>query len=157
MINKIHEQTLQAIEHLIIKREKSHQHQQDLANQMIENSIVLDRKWSITQLHVLSLIGSSNETNNTVLAQTLNISKPAITKAINILIDQGMIVTTKKPNNNKEVYYVLTDKGQQLTAIHDKLHKIAEERYIQLFNLFSEQELHVVIRFLTKWAEQLET
>jgi len=112
------------------------------------------RKWTITQLHILSLVNENpNGWNNTLLSTELNVSKPAVTKAVNALIENDLLISTKKAENNKEVYYDITHQGKELAVEHEKLHKIIERKYYDLFRAFSEEELDVVIRFLDAWSK----
>ena len=78
-----------------------------------------------------------------------------MTKAVNVLTKHGMIESHKKPNNNKELYYTLTDEGKKLADVHDRMHEIAKQRYIELFDRFSESELETVIRFLNEWSKHI--
>ncbi|WP_256701662.1 MULTISPECIES: MarR family transcriptional regulator [Paenibacillus] len=108
----------------------------------------------MTQLHILSLVNENpNGWNNTLLSTELNVSKPAVTKAVNALIENDLLLSTKKAENNKEVYYDITHPGRELAVEHDKLHKIIEGKYYDLFRTFSEEELDVVIRFLDGWSK----
>ncbi|WP_010268368.1 MarR family transcriptional regulator [Paenibacillus senegalensis] len=111
------------------------------------------RDWSVTQLHILSLIKRLPfKMNNTSLAAELNLSKAAITKAVNTLIQHNLVVTAKKADNLKEIYYEVTDQGKQLAAEHDKMHNQAEKKYHELFSHFHDDEIDVIIRFLKRWS-----
>jgi len=141
-----------AIQSFILKREKNIQNRRTIEKKMTEEQST--RNWTITQLHILSAVNDNpNELNNTSLAAELNISKPAVTKALNGLIEHNLIVASKKAENNKEIYYDVTAKGKLLAAEHEKLHKIIEQQYDELFNDFSEDEINVIIRFLHAWSE----
>lgn len=156
MNNNKHEEVLQAIQNFITARERTVQKREDLAFKTLGELDKTQRRWTLTQLHILSLINKNNNLmNNASLAAKLNISKPAVTKAINILKNHDLILTTKKSNNNKELYYTLTDDGQKLANVHDQLHEKVKEQYIELFQAFSEEELDVVIRFLNAWSQRL--
>ncbi|AJE50905.1 MarR family transcriptional regulator [Paenibacillus polymyxa] len=151
-----HERTFEAIQHFILEREKSAQRRQALLETLTEEVVREKRRWTITQLHILSLVSNSQGSmNNTSLAAELNISKPAVTKAVNILIEHHLLLTSKKSDNHKELYYSVTDEGRQLAAVHDQMHRQLKEQYEQLFDAFSEDELDVVIRFLHAWSRLL--
>ncbi|OOC61580.1 MarR family transcriptional regulator [Paenibacillus ihbetae] len=143
-------EAIEAVQHFIMNREKSLRTQNMLTERAVDSSSV--KKWTMTQLHILSLVKRHPcQLNNTSLAAELNLSKPAITKAMNTLIQHQLIVTVKKTDNLKEIYYEVTDQGEQLAAEHDKLHSQAEEKYYDLFSHFNDNEIDVIIRFLNMW------
>lgn len=155
--NKTYEQAFQAVQDFILKREKRAQHeQQAFAKEAFQEDDSIRKHWTLTQLHIISLISENEaDVNNAFLAAKLQISKAAVTKAVNVLTKHGMIESHKKPNNNKELYYRLTDEGKKLADIHDRMHEIAKQRYIELFERFSESELETVIRFLNEWSKHI--
>lgn len=150
MISNKRKEAIEAVQHFIMNREKSLRGR----NTSIESAVGSDsaKNWSMTQLHILSLVKHHPcQLNNTSLATELNLSKSAITKAINTLIQHDLVVTAKKTDNLKEIYYEATDQGKQLAAEHDKLHQHAEEKYYELFSHFNDNEIDVIIRFLNTW------
>ncbi|GGP16310.1 MarR family transcriptional regulator [Oceanobacillus neutriphilus] len=156
MENSSKEEALKAIEHFILSHEKKMAKKDNLAKDLLVNHGYTENKLSLTQLHIMALINEyPNASNNTFLSKELSISKPAITKAINSLIEEGMVLSKKKENDQKAVYYTLTNSGQQLAAVHDRMHQIAEDRYIQLLDQFSDDELELIIKFLEAWSNQL--
>jgi len=143
-------EAIEAVQHFIMNREKSLRTQNTLIESAVDSNSV--KKWTMTQLHILSLVKRHpGQLNNTSLAAELKLSKPAITKAINTLIQHHLIVAVKKTDNLKEIYYEVTDQGEQLAAEHDKLHYQAEEKYYDLFSHFNDNEIDVIIRFLNMW------
>lgn len=156
--NNIHKEAFEAVQDFILKREKRMQHeQQKVAEEAFKGEEHLRQHWTLTQLHIVSVINDSEAlVNNAYLAEQLHVSKAAITKATNVLMKRSMIESQKKPNNNKELYYTLTAEGKKLAEIHDRMHEIAKQRYIELFEQFSESELKTVIRFLGEWSKHME-
>ncbi|GIO99630.1 putative HTH-type transcriptional regulator YvnA [Paenibacillus lautus] len=143
-------EAIEAVQYFIMNREKNIRNR----STSIESTVGSDsvKNWSMTQLHILSLVKRNPcQLNNTSLATELNLSKSAITKAINTLIQHHLVVTAKKTDNLKEIYYEATDQGKQLATAHDKLHHQAEEKYYELFSHFNDEEIDVIIRFLNAW------
>ncbi|MBY7142759.1 MarR family transcriptional regulator [Virgibacillus sp. NKC19-3] len=156
MENSSKEKALKAIEHFILSREKKMAKRDNLAKDLLVDHGYTENKWSLTQLHIMALINEHpNASNNSFLSKELGVSKPAITKAINSLIEGGMVLAKKKENDQKAVYYMLTNSGQQLAVVHDRMHQIAEDRYNQLLDQFSDDELELIIKFLEAWSNQL--
>ena len=71
-------EALNALQQFIKEEKPSKRGKASVKNE--ENSIVMD--WTLTQLHIVSAIKAQGSANNTSLSETLNVSKPAITKAI---------------------------------------------------------------------------
>ncbi|WP_029268439.1 MarR family transcriptional regulator [Virgibacillus alimentarius] len=150
------ERTLKAIENFILQREKNEKQQNDVAESLLIHHGFSEGKLSLTQLHIVALINEQpSESNNTFLANQLGISKPAVTKAINALMEKGIVTSQKKESNQKAVFYSLTNTGKDLVLIHEQMHQKAREKYEQLLNQFTDDELQLITKFLNKWSEQL--
>jgi DNA-binding MarR family transcriptional regulator len=149
-----YQEAFDAIQGFIMKKERKVTARNMMENSLAEESQQLSRKWTITQLHILSLVKNKpHEWNNTLLSTELNVSKPAVTKAVNALMEHHLIAALKKEDNHKVIYYGLTPQGEELADQHDRLHKIVEGKYFEMLNTFSEDELNVVIRFLKAWSD----
>ncbi|MFJ1118388.1 MarR family transcriptional regulator [Bacillus thuringiensis] len=154
MTSTVHEQTLKAIEDFVITREKKKFAAQEMIQRLVNDSENINKNWTLTQLHIVSVIHESKQhMNNTLLSMELNISKATISKAIRVLIDNKILLPHQNIDNKKEIFYTLTDEGIQLAIIHKKLHKIAHERYNKLFQQFNDTELQVITNFLESWKE----
>ncbi|EHL67581.1 hypothetical protein HMPREF1014_04892 [Bacillus sp. 7_6_55CFAA_CT2] len=154
MTNFVHKQTLKAIEDFVITREKKKYASQEMIKELVSDYENINKNWTLTQLHIVSVIHESKQQmNNTLLSMELNISKVTISKAIRILIDNRILLTHQNTDNKKEIFYTLTDKGIQLAIVHKKLHKIAHKRYSELFQQFDDSELQIVTKFLEAWKQ----
>ena len=154
--NSSKEKTLKAIENFIIQREKKDKQQNDVAESLLISHGITESRWSLTQLHIVALINEApNEANNTFLANQLDISKPAVTKAINVLVKEEMITAQRKESNQKTIYYKLTNAGEKLALVHEQMHQIAKEQYDQLLSQFNDEELQLITTFLNAWSEHL--
>ncbi|MGE6631876.1 MarR family transcriptional regulator [Bacillus sp. NPDC077027] len=144
---------LKAIQDLILQREKR---RNDPTDPLITTEDTLKQEWTLTQLHILSIIQAHpEESNNTFLSQQLRLSKPAITKAVKKLIESDVIDYSHRNGDKKSVYYSLTEQGKELAVLHDHLHARAVESYLDLLHQFSANELDVIERFLRAWKEKL--
>lgn len=150
------EEVLKAIERFILHREKKMQKRNDIADKLLIEQGFTENKWSLTQLHMIALINENpTEANNTFLAEHLGISKPAITKAVSSLIKDEVVMPKQKENNQKSVYYTLTNSGKQLSILHNQVHQVAKNRYNQLLDQFTDDESKIIVTFLNAWSEQL--
>lgn len=146
-------ETLNALQQLIKEKEAS-QKRRSFSKTDKEDSIMMD--WTLTQLHIVSAIKAQGSANNTSLSKMLNVSKPAITKAIRKMLEKNVVVETRQEENQKEVYYLLTDYGEQLAKIHERLHEKARNRYLSLLDNFNEEELETIITFLKLVTDNLK-
>ncbi|MBU5445014.1 MarR family transcriptional regulator [Paenibacillus sp. MSJ-34] len=112
----------------------------------------------LTSVHVIDCIGNNEPINNTALAEKMDLSKASITKISAKLLEEGYIKRRQLNDNKKEVYFSLTAKGEQVFELHQQLHKLEEERFMESLESFTEAELHAILRFLQNvsahWAEK---
>ncbi|MFC0413970.1 MarR family transcriptional regulator [Cytobacillus solani] len=146
-------EALNALQQLIKEREAA-QKRRSFNIKETEDSMVMD--WTLTQLHIVSAIKEQGSANNTSLAETLHVSKPAITKAIRKMLEKHIIVKTRQEDNQKEVHYLLTEFGEQLASIHARLHEQVRNRYLSLLDGFNTDELDTIISFLKTITDNLK-
>ncbi|MDM5296819.1 MarR family transcriptional regulator [Bacillus pumilus] len=144
---------LKAIQDLIMHREKR---RHDPTDPLITTTDTLNQDWTLTQLHILSMIQANpDESNNTFLSQQLKLSKPAITKAVKKLIEKGMVHYRHRQGDKKSVYYSLTEEGTKLASLYDELHERAVTTYLEFLSQFPADELQVIERFLKAWKGKI--
>ncbi|GAA0116629.1 MarR family transcriptional regulator [Clostridium senegalense] len=112
--------------------------------------------YGISEIHCIDLIGKIENPNVTKIAKGMNMTRGAISKISKKLINAKLIETYKKPNNDKEIYFKLTDLGKKLYKHHEIKHKEWEERNDVFFKNVSEKEQEVVANFLIKFNNYLE-
>ncbi|GIN73407.1 putative HTH-type transcriptional regulator YvnA [Bacillus sp. J14TS2] len=146
-------EAMEALKQLIMKREEADRNRKAI-NVSDEEAAISD--WTLTQLHIVAVIKEKEKANNTTLAERLNISKPAVTKAVKKLLEHHMIEKTQREGNKKEVHYLLSDSGKMLAVIHEQLHEKAEARYLRIFEKFNTEELETIIKFLNMMTENIK-
>ncbi len=145
-------EALEALEQFIKEREAADRiRKQTKISQ--EQSIISD--WTLTQLHIVATVKEKGRANNTTLSESLNVSKPAITKAVRKLLEHHILEKIQE-ENKKEVYYLLTKSGEMLALIHAQLHEQARDRYLRIFDEFNTAELEIIIRFLHTITESIK-
>lgn len=147
-------EALEALEQFIKEREAADKIRKQVKTSQ-EKLIASD--WTLTQLHIVATIKENGRANNTTLSESLNVSKPAITKAIRKLLDHHILEKIQEEDNKKEVYYLLTKSGEMLALIHAQLHEQARERYLRIFDEFNTAELEIIIRFLHAITESIKS
>lgn len=131
------------LQQFIIERENANKRRQNIKGNETLNL-------SLTQFHIIELIANNDKVNNKFLADKLSVSNPAITKSIKKLLSKDLVIELHNAQNKREIHYKLTEKGKELSSIHDKLHNQAVEKYEAVLKDFNEKELEVIIEFLSR-------
>ena len=100
-----------------------------------------------TQAHLLMLLHSQSATN-TVLADTMKLTKPAITKAIKNLITHGYVISTKDATDKRSVHYTLTPKGVKLAWQHEQSHQNLHHDISATVSNFTPEQQATIMTFL---------
>lgn len=100
-----------------------------------------------TQAHLLMLLQSQSATN-TVLADTMKLTKPAITKAIKNLITHGYVISTKDATDKRSVHYTLTPKGVKLAWQHEQSHQNFHHDISATVSNFTPEQQATIMTFL---------
>ncbi|MED1721529.1 MarR family transcriptional regulator [Brevibacillus parabrevis] len=111
---------------------------------------------SITELHVISEIGSNARVNVTTIAQKIGVTKSAISKITVKLLKKGLLERYQLEDNQKEVFFRLTKVGELVNSIHDSFHAKLENDMIRFLDRYSKEELAFVSRFIGEATEQLQ-
>ena len=95
---------------------------------------------SVEQFHILRHIhhgqGSVSE-----LALVKNISRPAVSQAVDLLVHKGLITRTLDPSDRRHVQLTLTDSGD---ALLDAIFTDTRQWMVQLLSPLSSNELQVL-------------
>lgn len=112
--------------------------------------------YAISEIHCLDFIGKIEDPNVTKISQSMNMTRGAISKLCKKLLNNNLIDRYKKPDNDKEIYFELTELGNELYKYHEIKHKRWEERNNKFFENITEQEQEIVANFLIKFNNYLE-
>ncbi|MBD5429217.1 winged helix DNA-binding protein [Lactobacillus sp.] len=152
-----------AIKNIRLTRENPHgtQEQTWIANHVNDCELKgIICKLSVGALHILSDLERESKTGND-LACNLNLTRGGVSRASKKLCDFGLITTSQKNGNKKNIYYTLTDKGREVAEAHDQLHCQMETQMMKEFTeKYSVDELNLISKFLKdvlKFEEKLNT
>lgn len=109
-----------------------------------------------SEVHYIECIGRNADSNVTKLAESLYMTRGAISKMTKKLIKKGIIESYQKPDNKKEIYFKLTQKGQEINKLHEELHKEFQERDKVVFDEITEEQFNTMIGFMEKYSNHLE-
>ena len=100
-----------------------------------------------TQAHLLMLLQSQSATN-TVLADTMKLTKPAITKAIKNLTTHGYVTSSKDATDKRSIHYSLTPEGVKLALQHEQLHQNLHHDISATVSDFTSEQQATIMTFL---------
>ncbi|WP_144551566.1 MarR family transcriptional regulator [Bacillus mycoides] len=111
---------------------------------------------SLSELHVIQCIGAKGLMNVTAITEEMGMTKGAISKICNKLFQKQFVEKMKMLDNQKEIFFRLTDKGNEIYIAHETLHQQAEEKWLLLLNQYTEEELSLIQRFIKDVRAHLE-
>lgn len=133
----------------------------ELFNKMVWlNSIKMKeslKDYKPSEIHCMEFIGKNIDSNVTKLADSLYMTRSAISKLTKKLMQKDLIESYQKPENRKEIYFRLTQKGEAVIKIHEELHKEHQERDKAIFEQFTQEQFDIMIRFAEKYNRHLDT
>ena len=109
-----------------------------------------------SEVHYIECIGRNVDSNVTKLAESLYMTRGAISKMTKKLIEKGIIESYQKPDNKKEIYFRLTEQGQRIYKVHEKLHKEFQERDKAIFEQVTEEQFDSMLSFMEKYRRHLD-
>ncbi|WP_228109235.1 MarR family transcriptional regulator [Terrisporobacter petrolearius] len=112
--------------------------------------------YGVSEIHCLDFIGKIKDPNVTKISQSMNMTRGAISKLCKKLLNNNLIDKYKKPENDKEIYFKLTEFGEGLYKYHEIKHKQWEERNNKFFKNITKQDQEIVASFLIKFNNYLD-
>lgn len=109
-----------------------------------------------SEVHCIEYIGTHADANVTRLAESLYMTRGAISKITQKLLHKGLITSYQKPENQKEIYFRLTDEGQTVWKIHDELHREFRERDHPVFEQVTDDQYDSMLRFMEQYSRHLD-
>ncbi|MCQ2009141.1 MAG: MarR family transcriptional regulator [Sporolactobacillus sp.] len=121
-------------------------------NKMEENL----KGFKSAEVHCIECIGKNVDPNVTKLAESLYMTRGAISKLTKKLIKKDLIESYQKRDNKKEIYFRLTNQGKVVYKIHEELHKEFQERDKVVFEQVTEEQFDSMISFMEKYSKHLD-
>ncbi|WP_297418149.1 MarR family transcriptional regulator [Clostridium sp.] len=106
-----------------------------------------------SEIHTIEAINNHSNVNASELSKILGITNGAVNQVTNKLIKKGLIEQYKLNDNNKEVFYRLTDLGEKANLGHSNYHKEVYEKIVQYLNNSSKDEIKTINTFLDSLIE----
>jgi DNA-binding MarR family transcriptional regulator len=77
---------------------------------------------SMRQVVFLESIARMERPTFSDLARLHAVTKPSVTAIVGKLIQKGFVEKVQSPDDRRSFYLLLTEKGQALAAVHDRIH-----------------------------------
>ncbi len=132
---------------------KEYGDKQEILSKLCESEEL--RQYNSSELHIIAAIGDLENPNVTAIAEHMGMTKGGISKNIKKLIEAGLVSTYQAENNNRKIFYNLTNEGMEIYAKHEIAHKNWIERDNAFFSQFSDGEINSVADFLEKFIAHL--
>lgn len=109
-----------------------------------------------SEVHCIEYVGENVDSNVTKLAEAFYMTRGAISKLTKKVMEKGLIESYQKPDNKKEIYFRLTEKGKAIYTVHEELHKELQERDKAVFEQMTEEQLDIILNFSEKYNKHLD-
>ena len=112
------------------------------------HKISIDKSITLNEVHLIVVIGKNQPLNLVKLSELLKVSRSAITQSVRRLIQKNLVVFDFAPNNGKNKYLRLSEKGIEVFKIHKEQQAYIEESVFSVLNNYSEEELQTVVKLM---------
>ena len=113
-----------------------------------QHKISIDKSITLNEVHLIVVIGKNQPLNLVKLSELLKVSRSAITQSVRRLIQKNLVVFDFAPNNGKNKYLRLSEKGIEVFKIHKEQQAYIEESVFSVLNNYSEEELQTVVKLM---------
>ncbi|MBU5362308.1 MAG: MarR family transcriptional regulator [Enterococcus sp.] len=109
-----------------------------------------------SEVHCIEFIGKHKDPNVTKMAESMYMTRGAISKLTKKMLKKKYIESYQNPDNKKEIYFKLTAEGKQVFDLHEQLHKEFEERDQIVFELIKDEQYEAFLKFLERYNQHLD-
>ena len=99
---------------------------------------------SIGEIHLIECIGKHQDANVTEISNILGNTRGAVSQMAKKLEKKGLIIKTKKGDNNKEIILQLTKEGNEIFLEHEKFHLSLYKDILSTLDSSSEENIEFV-------------
>lgn len=108
----------------------------------------IDKSITINDVHLIDLIGRNQPVNLVSLSELLKVSRSAITQSVGRLIKKDLVVFEFAPDNEKNKYLRLSEKGIKVFNIHKEQQEHIEKAIFSVLRNYSEEDLQIVMKLM---------
>lgn len=112
--------------------------------------------YSYSEIHTITAIAKLEAPNVTGLAESMHLTRGAVSKIAKKLQGEDLIETYMLPGNRQKVYFRLTSKGRFLYDEHEKRHQRWLQRDDEFLQKYEEADLERIRIFMKELNEYLQ-
>lgn len=109
-----------------------------------------------TEVHCIEAIEENTDPNVRKLAETLYMTRGAISKLTRRLMKKELIESYQKEDNKKEIYFKLTVAGQKIYHTHEQLHAKFQKRDEKVFEEMDDTQYQSMMDFINQYRNHLD-
>ncbi|WP_154835796.1 MarR family transcriptional regulator [Staphylococcus pasteuri] len=114
------------------------------------------KEYKSSEVHCIEAIHDLKNPNVKSLTEQLFMTRGAISKLTKRLQTKSLIESYRSDSNKKEIYFLLTPKGQQVYNTHQQLHAKFEARDRVVFDNLSQEEFDSIYQFIERYNNHLD-
>lgn len=124
-----------------------------LDNTLMKNNL---SEYNPSEIHFIDYVGNNKDANVTILANNFYMTRGAISRLSKKLIAKELIESYQKEDNQKEIYFRLTNKGIDIFNTHNKVHNEILKRDRKVFDAINDNDYKTIINFIDYYRNHLE-
>jgi DNA-binding MarR family transcriptional regulator len=109
-----------------------------------------------SDVHTIMVVSGNPGCNLTFIAESLGISKAAVSKFVLKLIKAKYLTKGRAANNNRDVIFNLTEKGRVAAKGHDRFERKTFGPLQAIEETLSEKEKTIITAFLLRLEKQIK-
>lgn len=125
----------------------------EMVPRVLDSGVLLYRM----EIHVIVAIAENPDMNLTGLAEVLGVTKGAVSQKVKILEKKEYIKIFKNSNNNKEILFQLTEKGNRVFLGHQLFHLKLNERILNEIGAIEDSDWEKISKIFKVIENHLET
>ena len=105
-----------------------------------------------SQFHTIRRI-SRGDVSVSALADCMHVSRPNVSRAVDELVQKGLVNRKRDPQDRRNIHLSLTDIGEQMIkGLHDKYREILADQ----FSILSDEELRELVSALKSMKKVID-
>ena len=108
----------------------------------------IDKSITINEVHLIDLIGRNQPVNLVKLSELLEVSRSAITQSVRRLTKKDLVSFEFAPDNEKNKYLILSQKGVDVFNIHKEQQEHIETAIFSVLKNYSDEDLQMVMKLM---------
>jgi DNA-binding MarR family transcriptional regulator len=109
-----------------------------------------------SEIHLLLVVNRDQPSNATKMAESLGITKGAVSQTLTRLVKKGILIKNKDPYNKNELTVSLTLAGKKAYDQYEKKCLSLFNQFENCFSNFSASEREIIYRFLLSLESVLD-